>query len=234
MPRGEKSSQQSLEPRTSCWLLCRGASRVLRRSQIFPRQTGLGLAKQFTVYFQIYSSSKLLPLKIITSSKQINLNIPLVLEGVLWRSLNAPRERWAKLIGEPKLNFCLHCSRGMFVLHESLNKIINFCAVSSCINSCEIWPVSMGSKHVWCIIPCTEVNRLRLFPDLPCKSNKSLSLLFLSCSLRKEVFCKVNLGDSWCSGKTQKMPLPGQGGEKTQPLLITHTVIFTFKVLTKY
>lgn len=48
----------------------------------------------------------------------------------------------------------------------------------------------------------------------------------------EEVFCNVDPGDSWCSGKTQKMPFPAQGGEES--LLITHIVIFTFKALTKY
>lgn len=73
------------------WLLCRGDRGVVRKKQDF-FQMALDLAKQFTLYFEI-CSSKLLPLKVITRSKQINLNIPWVLEGVQCRALNAPRER---------------------------------------------------------------------------------------------------------------------------------------------
>lgn len=60
------------------------------RSKSNPRQ-GLDLAKWLTLYFQV-CRSKLLPLKLITSSKQINLNIPLVSERVRCRALNVLRE----------------------------------------------------------------------------------------------------------------------------------------------
>lgn len=85
---GEKSSQQSLEHRTNCWLLCRRASGVVRKEQDSPQTDRAGasqtvhtvLPKQFPKQFP--GSSKQFPLKIITSPKQINLDVLLVLEGV--------------------------------------------------------------------------------------------------------------------------------------------------------
>ena len=67
-----------------------GVVRKGQDSQQTDRQTALDLAKWFTLYFQICSSSKLLPLKIITPSEQINLNISF--GGGLMQSLDAPRE----------------------------------------------------------------------------------------------------------------------------------------------
>lgn len=80
-----------------------GVVRKGQDSQQTDRQTALDLAKWFTLYFQICSSSKLLPLKIITPSEQINLNMSF--GGGLMQSLGAPRETRAKLSGGTKLNF---------------------------------------------------------------------------------------------------------------------------------
>lgn len=95
------------------WLLCRGARGWSGRSEISPRQVW---TLPNSSHFQI-CSSKLLPLKVITSSKQINLNIPLVLEGVRCRALNAPGEGWARLSGAGFLSSVLLgdvCSSWMF------------------------------------------------------------------------------------------------------------------------
>lgn len=69
-------------------------------------------------------------------------------------------------------------------------------AISPCRNSREIQPASIGSTCVWCIIPCIDANRFWLFLNLPCKSNKSLSLLCVSFFGERRFFCKANLCDS--------------------------------------
>lgn len=91
-----------------------------------------------------------------------------------------------------------------------------------------MWSASIGSTCVWRVIPCTDMNRFRLFLNWPGKSNKSLSPLSLLLFCRERKFSAVSsevthgaAGKDSASSPREK-PCSGR------------VVIFIFKALSRY